>query len=229
MVEAQFVNSTRKLVDEDREQEVLEERLERVKPPLPPGRGFGGLHFLLSTPFRYPPLPYGSRFGGRARPGIWYGAESEVTALAETAYYRLVFLDGCPALSPLSVEVSVFHAPVRARRGVDLTAPPFADLEAEISSPTDYSASQRLGDDMREAGIEAFLYRSARDPAGGRDVGLFVPAFGPRGPSVPETWLCTASPARVEFVKKDFFARRSLSFPGAAFLVDGRLPTPGVP
>ena len=37
---------------------------------------------LLSTPFRYPPLPYGSRFGRRHEHGIYYGSKRLDTNLA---------------------------------------------------------------------------------------------------------------------------------------------------
>jgi len=59
-VEAQHQLSTRKLVDSAEEQTLLEELIDGAKPP----ETFGGkFHYLLSTPFRYPPLPHGSRFG----------------------------------------------------------------------------------------------------------------------------------------------------------------------
>ena len=83
MVEAQHRISTRKLVDSDREQAVLEQLLESAKPPVPPASNL--LHYLLFTPFRYPPLPNGSRFGTRWDRGIWYGAETLATAFAEVS------------------------------------------------------------------------------------------------------------------------------------------------
>ena len=53
VVEAQHQISTRKLVDTDEEQAILEDVLERHKPPAPEA---GRLHYLLFTSFRYPPL-----------------------------------------------------------------------------------------------------------------------------------------------------------------------------
>ena len=94
VVEAQHVVSTRKLVDSHDEQELLEELIEPSKPRLPDMQGFHGLHYLLSTPFRYPPLPHGSRFATRTERAVWYGSSRVRTAFAETAYYRLLFLDG---------------------------------------------------------------------------------------------------------------------------------------
>ena len=118
VVDAQHVNSTRKLVDTDAEQELLERLIDGVKP----GRLREGLHYLLATPFRYPPLRYGSRFGTHSERGIWYGARKVPTALAELAYYRLLFLEGTAAeLGPLTTQHSVFQAHVATARGVDLT------------------------------------------------------------------------------------------------------------
>jgi hypothetical protein len=224
VVEPQHLVATRKLVDSDAEQQVLEELLESTKPPLPDGR----LHFLLTTPFRYPPLRYGSRFGSRASRGIWYGSVAQRTAFAETSYYRLLFLDGTTAdLSPLLVELSAFRASYRSEKGVDLAALPFAEYRDRISSPVSYRESQRLGYEMREAGVHVFRYWSARDRQSGLNVGLFSPkAFASRKPTVPETWRCVVGRDGVELTKKDVFARVSFAFGRSEFEVGGRLPAP---
>jgi hypothetical protein len=228
VVEAQHVISTRKLTDSDEEQRVLEDLLERSKPPVP--RAAARLHYLLSTSFRYPPLRHGSRFGTREQRGIWYGAETLTTAFAEVAYYRLLLLEGTAAkLEPLMVELSAFRTSVKARRGVDLTRPPFLEHAARISSKTNYSVSQRLGRDMREAGVDAFRYLSSRDPGGGACVGVIDPAaFASPKPSQLSSWLCVATKGRVEVSDRGFFEHRSFGFDRAAFLVRGELPAPCV-
>lgn len=230
MVEGQHVVSTRKLVDSDAEQQLLEELIDGAKPPLPSEPEFEGLHYLLSTPFRYPPLRNGSRFGTRTERGIWYGSESLPTAFAETAYYRLLFLEGTAAELPqVLTDVSAFTAGIETRSGIDLTAGRFADFESEISAPDRYDAAQRLGADMRADGVEAFLYRSARDADRGRSCGVLTPrAFTSRRPSPPQTWLCAAKRDAVEFARRDVFRHRALRFPREQFLVDGRLPAPAV-
>src|SRR5881398_2343042 len=92
VVEDQFRNSTRKLVDTDAEQAALEALLdEHAKPKVPDD--LAGLHYLLSTPFRHPPLRNGSRFGTRFERGVLYGAREVEVAFAEIAYYRLLFLE----------------------------------------------------------------------------------------------------------------------------------------
>lgn len=228
MVEGQHVISTRKLVEGDDEQRLLEELIDGAKPPVPPDPELDGLHYLLTTPFRYPPLLYGSRFGTRFERGIWYGSEGLTTAFAEVAFYRLLFLAGTEAaIEPLMVELSVFRAPLSSEWVIDLTQPPFEEDVATISSPTDYAASQELGREMRAAGAELARYRSARDVGGGACFAVFsARAFAAKRPSVPQPWLCVATRERVELSKKDYFQVRSLSFPREQFLVDGELPSP---
>ena len=228
VVEAQHRISTRKLVDSDAEQQLLEELIEAGKPPLPDDLAAPGLHYLLATPFRYPPLRHGSRFATRFERGLWYGARGPRTAFAESAYYRLLFLAGTTAeLAPVMLELSLFSARVDTVSGVDLQAPAFDEHVAAISSPVSYGSSQPLGADMRAAGVEAFLYRSARDRRGGTCAGVFTPrAFARPVPSTPQTWHCVATREAVEVSKHDFFARQVHQFPREDFLVDGELPAP---
>ena len=227
VVEAQHQVSTRKLVDTVDEQILLEELIDRAKPPDPTR---GRLHYLLATPFRYPPLPHGSRFGGRHERGIWYGSKSRRTAFAEVAYYRLLFLEGTRAdLSPVSTQLTAFTVRAHSQRGIDLVAPPFDAFRRTIASPSRYDATQALGRAMRDAGVELFCYPSARDSETGVNVGAFLPAvFGGARPRGLETWHCTATRERVELAKRDYFAREAFAFQRDAFLVDGALPAPAV-
>jgi hypothetical protein len=225
-VESQHVVSTRKLVDSDDEQRVLEELLDASKPPVP--ESAEGLHYLLSTPLRYPPLRWGSRFGTRAERGIFYASVERRTCCAEVAYYRLLFLAGTTAdLGPLLVELTLFRCRIRALRGVDLGRGPFAACRDAIASPTSYAATHPLGAAMRAASVAAFLFPSARDPEGGANVGVFDPvAFAHPRPVAIERWLCTARPEAVELVRVDPLAEREVfRFDRSVFLVDGALAT----
>ncbi|HYS09132.1 MAG TPA: RES family NAD+ phosphorylase [Myxococcales bacterium] len=227
VVEAQFRNSTRKLVDSDEEQRVLEELLDaRAKLPVP--AGFEGLHYLLYTPFRHPPLRNGSRFGSRRERGILYAARELPTVFAEVAYYRLLFLEGTSAsLPPLMVDLTAFSFRIAATRGVDLTEPPYRRFEDRISSPVSYADSQRLGAEMRADGVQACLYVSAR--AQGRSVNLavFENVFRPRRPLEEERWSCIAARDRVEFRAQRLTGREEVhAFERLQFLVRGRLPAP---
>jgi hypothetical protein len=226
-VEAQHLVSTRKLVDSTDEQEMLESMIERVKPP---AITHGRLHYLLSTPFRYPPLRNGSRFGTRRERGIWYGAMDRRTAFAEVAYYRMVFLEGTRArLGTVETPLTVFSAQLRTRRGIDLTTPPFDALRRTISSPTSYVSSQALGRSMRAANVEVFRYYSARDSEDGVNVGVLSPAaFGSAKPKRFETWHCAATRERVDFAQRDYFKRETFAFPREQFLVNRELPAPAL-
>ncbi len=224
-VEAQHQVSTRKLVGSAAEQELLEDLIDAAKPP---DRTRGGLHYLLATPFRYPPLKRGSRFGARHERGIWYGSESIETAFADVAYYRLVFLEGTRAdLGTVTTPLTAFRVQVRSARGVDLTLPPFDAHRRAIASPVRYTATHALGAAMRAAGVELFRYPSARDQPGGINIGAFTPdVFGRSKPRDIGTWQCTATRAVVELAKRDYFGHEVHTFPRERFLVDGVLPAP---
>lgn len=227
IVESQYVVSTRKLVDSDAEQAVLESLIDQAKPPVP--AGMGKWHYLLFTPFRHPPLTHGSRFGTRVERSLFYGSAEVSVALAEVAYYRLVFLEGTRAALPLvTTEHTAFIAKVAAKRFIDLTKAPFAAFESAISSKTSYAETHTLGSEMRAAGVDAFAFRSARDPGGGLNYALFSPAFASRTPSGFQSWICNATKALVELKEKNLLKPRTLSFPRATFLVGGKLPAPAV-
>lgn len=227
VVEAQHQVSTRKLVDSTEEQILLEEMIDRVKPP---DMTNGRIHYLLFTPFRYPPLPHGSRFGDRHERGIWYGSLEIRSAFAEVAYYRLLFLEASRAdLGTVTTALTAFTATMRTLRGIDLTKPPFDKYRSRIASPVRYDSSQPLGADMRAGGVEAFTYSSARDAEGGTNVAAFVPSvFGKARPRLLETWHCAASRERVDLTQGDYFTRRRFEFLRAQFLVRGALPSPAV-
>jgi RES domain len=229
VVEAQFRNSTRKLTDSDGEQALLEELLD-IHAKLPVPEGFEGLHYLLYTPFRHPPLKNGSRFGTRRERGVLYGARELETAFAEVAYYRLLFLEGSDAdLGTVTTPLTAFSFGVAARRGIDLTRAPFAELEGEISSKTSYQVAQELGRELRDAGVQCCTYLSARAAGRGTCVAVFENVFRPQRPSAEERWTCTATRARVE-LSSGGLLRPTVrhAFERRQFLVRGRLPAPAV-
>ncbi|MDB4915571.1 MAG: hypothetical protein JWM95_3215 [Gemmatimonadetes bacterium] len=227
VVEAQHQVSTRKLVDSAQEQALLEELIDRAKPPDTTG---GRTHYLLFTPFRYPPLRHGSRFGSRQERGIWYGSETLRTAFAELAYYRLLFLEGTSAeLGAVITPLTAFTVRMRSARGVDLVAPPFDVHRRAITSPSKYGPTQALGTAMREAGVELFRYPSARDAEDGVNVGAFsVNVFGGAKPHGFETWYCTATRDRVELAKRDYFKAEAFAFHRRQFLTGEMLPRPAL-
>jgi hypothetical protein len=226
VVESQHVIATRKLVDSDDEQALLESLIDQVKPPVP--SGMKKLHYLLATPFRHPPLRWGSRFGTTEEPSLWYGSRALPTAFAEVAYYRLLFLDGTrAALGPVSVELTSFRAQISTRKGIDLCSGPFAEHVDRIANKRSYADTHALGRAMRAAGVEAFTFPSARDPQRGANVALFVPCFSKSTPFDLRTWLSTTTAERVEISRKDLLAakRERFAFERALFEVEGTLPS----
>jgi hypothetical protein len=228
VVEAQHVVSTGKLVDSTEEQDVLETLIDSHKPALPASEEFAGLHYLLSTPFRYPPLRHGSRFATRDERSLWYGTRELRTAFADVAYYRLIFLAGTTAaIDRIEADMTAFRVSIRTRKAVDLTRGLFAKYLGRISSPVDYTESQLLGREMRASGVEAFRYRSARDRQGGTGIGLFTPlAFASNRPLDAHTWHSRTTTQWVEFSRKDLIEREQLAFPRSDFEVEGILPAP---
>ncbi len=226
LVESQQQVATLSYVDTLEEQAVLEGLLEASKPPLPAEAE--RLHYLLKTPFRYPPLPWGSRFGRRHERGIFYAGGNEQTTLAESAFYRLVFLasiDADPISDGIHSEHTLFSASYASDLGVRLQEPPFNGWEDTLAHPASYADTQALGSTMRDSGVEVFEYRSARDADGGHCVGLFSPlALRSKKPRSTQRWLCETKPDAVAF--KPFNEARVVTFPTAGFLVDGRLPRP---
>ncbi len=231
VVESQEQVATNSLVDDLREQNALEQMLEQTKPAL--RAGTEKLHYLLATPFRYPPLRHGSRFGARHEPSLLYGALQKRTAFAETAYYRLLFWHGMrtPPGHKLVTQHTVFSASCNTEKGLRLEQPPCQQFETRLRDPASYSATQSLGSAMREAGILAFTYRSARDRKAGLNIALFEPrALSSRKPTSQQNWLCETSADAVSFSFRYSISReqRYFHYPLEQFLVDGKLPQPAV-
>ncbi len=225
MVESQEQVATQRLVANLREQDLLESLLERSKPPRPAAAD--GLDYLLATPFRYPPLRYGSRFGRRHEPSLFYAARGRTTLLAEAAYYRFVFWQGMamPPPKPLRTQHTLFGVRIRARRAYCLHRPPFDAYTTALSSPSDYADTQALGSALRSAGADALEYRSARDGEGGLNVALYTPAaFAEAQPSFRQEWLCETAGTRVSFRARGVIGVHTL--PLEQFTVDGVLPMP---
>ncbi len=224
MVEDQEQIATWSLVSSLPDQQLLEEMLDASKPPLP--EAAQGLHYLLATPFRYPPLRHGSRFGRRHEPGIFYGARSIRPLLHEFAYYRFVLWTGMsvPPKGPILSRHTEFSATYSVR-GHRLQSPPFSEHRDLLRSPVDCSEPQALGRALRAAAVEGFEYESARDPRGGINVGLFTPrGLISRRPRNLRSWLCETRDDAVVVSRAD--ERRTWTFDRRLFEVEGAIPRP---
>ncbi|GAA3969979.1 RES family NAD+ phosphorylase [Allohahella marinimesophila] len=242
VVESQEQVATIGLVDNLDEQAALEALLEDSKPPRPPAAA--KLHYLLATPFRYPPLRHGSRFGRSHEPSLLYGGSNIAVTLAEIAYYRCLFLADIkvPFADGLTTQHLLFSAKYRCARGVQLQTDSWGDLHSELTSPVDYSRTQSLGSEMRENSVEAFEFLSARGLQAelselpytaeqgytGINVALFVPqALAKPKPHSQQNMIVTTSPEKVQLLLESHDGRHQpFSFDSACFLVEGVLPTP---
>lgn len=223
VVESQRQVATVAITSSLESQAVLEELLEaHSKPPLPPAAA--DLHYLLGSPFRYPPLLWGSRFGRRFEPGIFYGAVKLDTALAECAFYRFVYLSGMETPPPnrINAQHTAFTLRYSCERAVLLQQPPF-DSYPSLSSPSSYRDSQELGSELRANEVQLAQFRSARDGDGGINVAVFDPAaLASRRPGRETGFYSQATVERVTFK----VGSRLYQFERGAFEVDGQLPVP---
>jgi hypothetical protein len=225
-VESQEQVATLGYVDTLAEQAVLEELLDGVKPP--PPQGYEHLHYLLYTPFRYPPLAWGSRFGKAHEPSLFYGGCSYEATLAESAFYRLLHLtsmDGKAPKNSMRSEHTVFSVGFASDLGVKLQNPPFDTCRDQLVHPQEYTVTQKLGADMRDNGIQVFEYTSARSLKEATCVALYTPApFIESRPASMEQWLCETSLEGVAFKKAGDLT--PVYYEAKQFMLDGKLPLP---
>ena len=212
MVEAQHISSSRDLVENREEHDLLEKLLENSKPQIANNK-----HYLIFTPFRYPPLEYGSRFGNTFEFSLWYGSINLHTALAEVAFYRLKFFDDTSAnLDYIEIPMTAFKANIQTEHGIDLTEHPFSFYQDKISNKTSYDYSQKLGPEMREAKIEAFIFTSAREKNGGKNVAAFTPeVFKVKDKqyiSNMQNWRCITNKNVIEFTRDEIMKRKQHVF-----------------
>ena len=224
LVEAQHRVSTLKLTDDLDDQLLLEQLIDEAKPILPPE--CRRLDYLLATPFRYGAIyPTGSRFRRAGpTPGVWYGAERAETAVAELAFYRLLFFAESPG-TPWpndAAEYTAFSADVRTDAGLDLMRPPLDRDREAWCGLTDYAPCQSLADAARTAGVAVIRYASVRDPGQGANVAVLVcGAFATAHPIERRTWRIRLGPAGVQAICE--FPEVRLGFGRDSFAADPRL------
>jgi hypothetical protein len=192
-VEAQHVVSTLRLTGNNPEEhDLLERILEESKPPLPPEAV--GLHYLLATPFRYPPPAYGSRFRSRSDPGVLYSALERRTACAEMGYWRWRFVSDSDGLLEIAAAPQTLFRAGAIGSSIDLQLPPFDQFTRLWTDPVNYDATQTLGQAARHADVALIVYRSVRDPEPGACLAVLRPsALHPKRPIAQETWYLTVT------------------------------------
>ncbi len=194
-VEAQHVASTRRLVDSNAEQAVLEELLDESKPRAPAFTA--GLDYLLATPFRYPPWSRGSRFRSPTDPGVLYAADERRAACAELGYWRWRFVMDSSGLAKVGlgpVAHTLFQVRVAAS-GIDLRKKPFSRDAKKWTDPNNYGPTQALAAVVRRTPATIIRYESVRDPSKGGCVAILEPtAFNSQKPISYQTWFLTVTP-----------------------------------
>ena len=161
IIENQEQAATRRITRSASAQSRLEQLLDQNKPKYL--QGSEHLHWLLKTPFRYPPLAHGSRFGSPFEPGILYAARELHTAMTESAVYLWLFraaLQDPGPLDRISDGRTAIHFPVRHDQFSDLTKA--REYRHQISDPASYRFSQGLGTQLRETDAAAIWFYSAR-------------------------------------------------------------------
>jgi hypothetical protein len=225
VVETQEVAATLHLVDDFDEQFLLEQLLDEVKPRYRVGSE--AMHYLFKTPFRYPPLKYGSRFGSRQLASFFYAGETLVPTLGEVAYYRFVFLSHMQQAYGSSIKSQhlSFKLKVSTTLCADLTHTDFAPMVKALTNPSSYHVSQAIGQWLRsEQGINLIRYPSARIE-GAINVAIAQPqVISSKQPLNQLNWWCLTQPDKVSFNQAG--QGQPLNFYRDDFLVNGSLPLP---
>ena len=225
-VEDQSRSALANFADSAEEERRIEEILEATKPPFHLETP-NGLDKLLSTPFRYPPLTHGSRFGTIREPSLFYAALEEKTTLCEVAFYQMEFLRASEApLIPFLRRFVVFKVEVKLDRCTDLNQPCFEPHLEAITSVKSYEATRLLSKNMKGTSVQGFLFPSARNP-GGKCFAAFSPKVFPKK-QIPQSakteWSASVSRERVLFLKN---GEAGYTFEAERFFEKGEWP--GVP
>lgn len=192
IVEAQHLIATNRLAANAADQALLEALADNVKPALPVAARH--LPWLLASPFRYG-LGRPSRFRAPdVLPGIFYASEEIETAVAETAYWRLLAFSRSPGfqLPRTPTPMSAFAVTVDAKAIVDLTTGDLGRDRNRWTHPTDYAATQQLAAEARVTGAEAIRAPSARR-SGGINLAVLLPGVLVPPPKPHSSWAFLVS------------------------------------
>jgi hypothetical protein len=227
MVETQEYAATTSLVDDLEEQAILEQILDNFKPSY--ADDTQNLHYLISTPFRYPPLKYGSRFGKIFEPSYFYASEAIKTCLAEAAFYRFYLIDGTETPFPKMIqsEHSLFFVRVISSSTLDLTQISDANIQNQLTDPGSYLFTQQIGLQARKVGADLIRYFSARSQEKGINVAIDNHTIIQSEKPVDKVeYICQLDPKTgiLRFSEPRTFP---VMFTREQFLVDGELPLLG--
>ncbi|APD47020.1 MULTISPECIES: RES family NAD+ phosphorylase [unclassified Synechococcus] len=224
LVQQQGIDSLGPLVDDLEQLARLEALVETSKPRLQPSGSDAPSHPLLSTPFRYPPLRHGSRFGSRQTRGMFYGSRCRSGSLVEGAYYALLFWEGLidPPRAPILRRQTLFSVVIQTRRGLQLQAIADVAIQAALRDPIHYESTQLLGGWIRDRGVEVFEYLSARSSEALVQVGVFTPSVFQSTPFDQVDITAEVTADHTSFLCHDDNVLHR--YPRARFLINGQLP-----
>ncbi|WP_162902346.1 RES family NAD+ phosphorylase [Facilibium subflavum] len=219
-IETQNNASTLKLTEGNvQEQERLEQLLEEKAKPQ---TEYTNYHYLIYTPFRYPPLKHGSRFGSMYEKSLWYGSTNKETALAESAFYLFNFNRQANIENTLYFERTVFSIQCNINKFLDLTKIRKLN-QKRLTSKGNYAYPQKLSKAMREIDIEAFLYESARN-AGNKNFAAYTPeVFKKNTLKVMPAYIGVFTPKEITY-KSTIYHDEVFSYPIESFFHDNTLP-----
>jgi RES domain len=199
VIEGQYRSSTLRLVDTFAEHDLLEAMLEAAKPAVP--AECAHLDYQFWSPFRYGRYPNASRFRRAGRtPGVWYGSEEPLTAVAEMIWGMIRFFaasEGTP-YPRKPVEYAAVMADIQTPFALDLTSEVLRG-KGDWTAPQDYADCLALADAARGTGGEVIRYASVRDPDHAANAAVLgCRAFAQPGPIGVQTWHVHYARGRVK-------------------------------
>ena len=205
---------------------MLEGLIEASKPSLMDGKR----HYLIETPFRYPPLEHGFRFGSRFYPSLFYGSHTVDAMLYESAYYAFYFWSALdtPFESPVMNHKTSFEVRVKSLSYVNLCAIQDVDIQVKLRSKSHYEFTQSVGEILRGLGVDAFSYFSARSlgtPEDAKNMGIFNIESIVSKPLRLRSWEVKQTAESILFYCQENTALNK-QFQKIDFLVNQKLPEP---
>ena len=155
---------------------------------------------------------------------MFYASEEPDTAVAEAAFYRLLFFAESPSTPWPSnpAEYTVFAVEIATAKAIDLMRPPLVRDRATWVDAIDYAPCLDLADAARTAALEAIRYESVRDPQARANVALLTCRAFARNDAVErQTWHLHVGQAGVRALCEA--PGRSLAFGLETFANDPRL------
>src|SRR5262249_1943557 len=156
--------------------------------------------------------------------GVFYSSETPRTAIAEKAFFRLLFYAESPATPwPINPsEYTAFSAEYTTKKSIDLTRGKFAAGKDKWMHLTDYSYCQVFAELARSREIEVIRYASVRDPENGMNLALMTcRAFARPKPIDRQTWHIRFSEAGAQAICES--PKSGITFDRTTFAADARI------